>query len=150
MKTVLGFAAVCLVAASSAYRPSFAEAAEVKLLCAVAMKPAVDELAPRFEHLKGHKLVISYATAGVIRDKIRGGETFDAVVLPAPFMEPLVAQAAVTPDSMVLARSLISVGVRAGHQGQISAQPQRSKTRCWPRNQSRTLILRRAGVAGFR
>ena len=115
MRTVLGFAAISILAASSVFRPILAEAAEIKLLCAVAMKPAVDELAPGFERSTGHKVIITYATAGVLRDKIRSAEPFDAVVLPTPFMDPLVTQGTVASGSVVvLARSLVSVGVRAG------------------------------------
>jgi ABC-type molybdate transport system substrate-binding protein len=86
VKTALGFATVCLVAASCVFRPSFAEGAEIKLLCAVAMKPALDEIAPGFERSTNHKVTITYATAGVVRDKIRSGEPFDAALLPMPFM----------------------------------------------------------------
>jgi molybdate transport system substrate-binding protein len=114
-KTALEFAAVSLVAASCVFRPGFAEAAEIKLLCAVAMKPALDELAPGFEHSTNHKVIITYATAGMVRDKIRSGEAFDAALLPTPFMDPLVTQGSVVSGSVtVVARSLISVGVRAG------------------------------------
>ena len=49
MKIVSGLAAISLVAASSVFRPILAEAAEIKLLCAVAMKPAVGELAPALD-----------------------------------------------------------------------------------------------------
>jgi molybdate transport system substrate-binding protein len=113
VKTALGFATVCLVAA--VFRPSFAEGAEIKLLCAVAMKPALDEIAPGFERSTNHKVTITYATAGVVRDKIRSGEPFDAALLPPPFMDPLVAQGSVASGNVtVVARSLISLGVRAG------------------------------------
>jgi molybdate transport system substrate-binding protein len=115
VKIISGLAAISLVAVSSLFRPILAEAAEIKLLCAVAMKPAVDELAPAFERLAAHKLIVTYGTAGGLRDKIRTGEAFDAAVLPTPFMDPLVTQGAVVSGSVtVVVRSLISVGVRAG------------------------------------
>jgi hypothetical protein len=44
MKTGMGLAAISLVAASCVFRPVVAEAAEVKLLCAVAMKSVLDDL----------------------------------------------------------------------------------------------------------
>jgi hypothetical protein len=69
------------VAASSVFRPILAEAAEIKLLCAVAMKPAVGELAPAFERSAAHELIVTYGTAGVLRDKIRTGEAFDAALV---------------------------------------------------------------------
>ena len=59
MKAILGFAAIGLVAASL-FRPTLTEAAEIKLLCAVAMKPALDELAPGFERSTNHKVIITY------------------------------------------------------------------------------------------
>ncbi len=115
MKTALGFATICLVAASCVFRPTFAKGAEIKLLCAAAMKPALDELAPGFERSTNHKVIITYATAGVVRDKIRSGESFDAALLPTPFMDPLVTQGSVASGNVtVVARSLVSVGVRAG------------------------------------
>jgi molybdate transport system substrate-binding protein len=115
VKTASGFATVCIVAASCVFRASFADGAEIKLLCAVAMKPALDEIAPGFERSANHKVVITYATAGAVRDKVRSGEPFDLALLPTPFMDPLVTQGAVASgDVTVVARSLISLGVRAG------------------------------------
>jgi ABC-type molybdate transport system substrate-binding protein len=97
------------------FRPAVAEAAEVKLLCAVAMKSVLDELAPAFERSTGHRAIITYGTAGTLRDKIRNGEAFDAALLPTPFMDPLTAQGMIDSGSVtVVARSLVSVGVRAG------------------------------------
>jgi molybdate transport system substrate-binding protein len=115
VKIILELAAISLVAVSSTFQPILAEAAEIKLLCAVAMKPAVDELAPAFERSAAHKLIVTYGTAGAVRDKIRTGDAFDAPLLPTPFMDPLVTQGAVVSDSVtVVVRSLISVGGRAG------------------------------------
>jgi len=93
-----------------------ASAAEVKALSAVAVKSALDELIiAGAERATGHKVTVAYATAGVLRDRIKAGEAFDMVILPRPFMDPLVAQGAIAPASAtVFARSLVSVGVRAG------------------------------------
>jgi molybdate transport system substrate-binding protein len=115
MKTGMGLAAIGLVAASCVFRPVIAETAEVKLLCAVAMKSVLDELAPAFERSTGHRAIITYGTAGVLRDKVRNGEAFDAALLPTPFMDPLAAQGMIDSGSVtVVARSLVSVGVHAG------------------------------------
>jgi molybdate transport system substrate-binding protein len=92
-----------------------AEAAEVKLLCAVAMKPALNELSASFERATSNKVTITYATAGALRNKIKGGEAFDVALLPAPFMDPLVADGKISSDGVsIVARSLISVGARTG------------------------------------
>lgn len=92
-----------------------ANAAEVKVLGAVAMKSALDDLVAGFERASGHKVTVVYATAGVLRDRIRGGEAFDLTILPRPFMDPLLTQGPIaTGSATVFARSLVSVGVRAG------------------------------------
>ena len=92
-----------------------ANAAEVKVLGAVAMKSALDDLVAGFERATGHRVTIVYATAGVLRDRIKGNEAFDITILPRPFIDPLVRQGAIaTGSAAVFARSLVSVGVRAG------------------------------------
>jgi molybdate transport system substrate-binding protein len=106
--------AVWLIA-TSLPQPTYANAVELKVLCAVAMKWSLEELTPAFEKATGHKVSATFATAGAVRDKIRNGEAFDVAVLPTPFMDPLAAQGAVAPQSVVVwARSLVSVGGRAG------------------------------------
>ena len=92
-----------------------AAAAEIKVLSAVAMRPALDELAPQFERATGHKLTISYAVAGELRKRIEGGEFGDMTILPRPWFEPLLTQGKITAGSqMILARSTVGVSVRAG------------------------------------
>ena len=57
-------------------------AAEIKVLSAVAMKPALDDLSREFEHSTGHTLKMAYATAGIVRDRMRDGETVDVAIAP--------------------------------------------------------------------
>ena len=91
------------------------EAGEVKVLSAVAMRVALDELAPEFERQTGQKVVMAYATAGVLKDRIQGGEMVDVTILPRPAMDPLVAQGKVAAATVaIFARSAVSVAVRAG------------------------------------
>ena len=91
------------------------EAGEVKVLSAVAMRAALDDLAPQFERQTGQKVVIAYATAGVLRDRIQGDEMVDVTILPRPAMDPLVAQGKVAADMVaIFARSAVSVAVRVG------------------------------------
>jgi len=108
------FAAI-VAAALLSVSAGVASAAEVKVLGAIAVKAPLDELVVGFERASGHKVAVAYATAGVLRDRIKGGEAFDVTILPRPFMDPLVTQGAVAPGSAVMfAQSLVSVGVRAG------------------------------------
>ena len=43
-----------------------ARAAEIKLLCAVALQPGMVALIPDFEKSSGHKVTIAYGTAGAV------------------------------------------------------------------------------------
>jgi molybdate transport system substrate-binding protein len=108
------FPLIALLAACMQSWTHSAEAAEIKLLCAVAMKPAMNQLAQGFEHSTGDNVVITYATAGVLRSKIEGGESFDVALLPTPFMDPLVGGKISSGNVPIIARSLISVGAHAG------------------------------------
>jgi molybdate transport system substrate-binding protein len=92
-----------------------AEAAEIKVLSAAALRPALNELGPRFERETGHKLVIQYEVVGVLKRQIEGGERFDVAILTTPFMEDLAKQGKIAADTRAnIARSGIGVFVRAG------------------------------------
>jgi molybdate transport system substrate-binding protein len=92
-----------------------ANAAEIKVLCAVAMKPAIDDLAREFERSTGHTVTVAYATAGIVRDRIRDGEAADVAILPRSAFDPLVASGKIAPGTAtVVARSLVAVAVPAG------------------------------------
>src|SRR5437773_2387429 len=65
-----------------------AAAAEIKVLSAVAMKAAIDDLAREFERGTGHAIKVDYATAGQVRDRIRDGEAFDVAIMPASAFDP--------------------------------------------------------------
>ncbi len=53
------------------------------------MRAAIDDLAPEFERTTGHKVTITYATAGVLRDRIQASEMVDLVILLKSAMGPL-------------------------------------------------------------
>jgi molybdate transport system substrate-binding protein len=92
-----------------------ANAAEIKILSAVAMKPALDDLAREFERTTGHTVKMAYATAGVVGDRIRDGETVDVAILPRSAFDPLLTQGKIAPGTAtVVARSLVAVAVPAG------------------------------------
>src|SRR5439155_331381 len=67
----LAGAAVMLLAGLSA---GAAGAVELKVVCAGAMRTALQELAPAFEKSSGHKLVIEYTLAGKVEEKIAADE----------------------------------------------------------------------------
>jgi molybdate transport system substrate-binding protein len=92
-----------------------AQATDIKVLSAVVMKSALDDLAREFERTTGQKIAIAYAPAGSISDRIQGGEAFDVTILPRPVIGRLETQGKILPGSAaVLARSAVSVCARAG------------------------------------
>ncbi len=92
-----------------------AGAAEVKLLSAAVMKPAVPELAADFERMTGHTLTISYDSAGAIRKRVQDGEAADAALIQQPAVEALSQQGKVARGSIVtVARSGVGVAVPKG------------------------------------
>src|SRR6267154_4816767 len=71
---------------------STARAAEIKLLCAVALHPAMAALIPDFEKSSGHKVTIAYGTAGAVADRVLKGEAADIVISAVPAIGQLQAQ----------------------------------------------------------
>ena len=106
---VLGLALFGITAASTA------RAAEIKLLCAVALHPAIDVLIPDFEKSSGHKVTIAYGNAGAIMDRFQKGEAADIMINAAPLMDQLQAQGkVVVGDRIIIAKVGVSAFVRKG------------------------------------
>ena len=94
---------------------STARAAEIKLLCAVALHPAIDALIPDFEKSSGHKVTIAYGTAGAVADRVQKGEAADIVISSVPLIDRLQAQGKVVAGSRVnIAKVGVGVFVRKG------------------------------------
>jgi molybdate transport system substrate-binding protein len=104
-------AALCTFALSGAA----GHAAEVKVLTSVALKSALDELAPTFEKKTGHKLTIDYGLAADQKKRILGGEHTDFIILTRTMMEDLAKQNKLTADGLVnVAGTPVAVAARAG------------------------------------
>jgi len=91
------------------------QAAEIKILTAGAFKPVVSALAPSFEKMTGHKVIIDNDTAGALTKRIEGGEAFDAVFLTPAALKDLTSKGltAEAPQANV-ARVAIGVAVKEG------------------------------------
>src|ERR1051325_11020103 len=84
---------------------STAKAAEIKLLCAAALHPAIDVLMPDFEASSGHKVTVAYGNAGAIAERFQNGETADLIINAAPLMDQLRAQGKVMAgDRIIIAK----------------------------------------------
>lgn len=91
------------------------DAAEVKLLSASVLKPALTELSGEFERTTGHKLIISYDSAGAVKNRIQSGEIADVAIIQKPAAGALLTQGKIAGGSVVsLARSGVAVALRKG------------------------------------
>jgi molybdate transport system substrate-binding protein len=109
---------------------STARAAEVKLLCAVALQPAMVALIPNFERSSGHKVIIAYGTAGAVADRVTKGEAADIVISAGPLIDQLQAQGKVLADSRVtVAKVGVGVFVR-----KVAAKPDISSADAFKRS----------------
>jgi molybdate transport system substrate-binding protein len=94
---------------------SRADAAEIKVLTAGAMKGMVSELGAEFTRETGHTLALTSGTVGQLRDKLLAGEAADVVVMSDTAIDQLIAQGQLARGSRVdIARTGIGVAVREG------------------------------------
>ena len=89
-------------------------AAEVKVFTSVALKSALDALAPAFEKKTGHKLVIDYALAAEQKKRVLDGERADVIIVTRAMMEDLVKQKKVTEGLVNVVGTPVSVAARTG------------------------------------
>ena len=69
-----------------------ASAAEIKLLCPVAMQAVMPEITGPFERASGHKVAVEFATAGAIANRLLKGEAADVAIVSDPQMDELEKQ----------------------------------------------------------
>ena len=92
-----------------------AQAAELKVLSAIGMQSVLEDLGPKFERVTGHKLAISFATAGAAVKRAQGGEVADVVITTRQGIDGLVKNGKAAADNVnVLASAGISVAIRKG------------------------------------
>jgi molybdate transport system substrate-binding protein len=107
-----------------------ARAAEVKLLSASALHPAIDALIPDFEKSSGHKITVAYGTAGAVADRVQKGEAADIVMSSVPMIDQLQAQGKVVAgDRVIIAKVGVGAFVRKG-----SAKPDISSVDAFKRS----------------
>lgn len=96
--------------------PSFvAGAAEISVLSAGGIRPALDELVPQFERTSGHKVAIKYVGGPVIKREIDAGGAFDVVISNTSSIDELVKAGKIAAATRAdVARAGVGVGVRAG------------------------------------
>lgn len=94
---------------------SAARAAEINLLSASALHPAIDALIPDFEKASGHKVAVSYGTAGAVTDRVQEGEAADLVLSSVPMIDRLQTQGKLVPgERAIIAKVGVGAFVRRG------------------------------------
>jgi molybdate transport system substrate-binding protein len=94
---------------------SAAQAAEVKVLSAGAVRGIVTDLAEAFRQETGHTVTLTFGTVGVVRQKLTAGEPADVVIMTDAAIDEMAQKGAVIPGTRAdLARTAIGVGVREG------------------------------------
>ena len=112
---------------------TIARAAEIKLLCAVALHPALDVLIPDFEKSSGHKITVAYGTAGAVADRVQKGESADIVISSVPMIDRLQAQGKVVAgDRVIIAKVGVGAFVRKGAAKPDISSVDAFNVRCWP------------------
>jgi molybdate transport system substrate-binding protein len=92
-----------------------AEAAEIKVLSAGAVRAVVVEVAHVFANDTGHSLKGAFGTVGVVRGKLEAGEPVDVVIATDAAIDEMVRQGFVVAGTRTdIARAGVGVGVREG------------------------------------
>jgi molybdate transport system substrate-binding protein len=111
--TIAVTAVSCVLLVATASR--VASAAEIKLLCSLALQSAMSELLPQFEKSSGHKVTIDYGTAGGLTDRIQKGQAADVAISARRQMANLEKQGKIAKDSSVdIAKFGVGLFVRKG------------------------------------
>ena len=91
------------------------DAAEIKLFCTTALNKAMEQLAPAFERVNGHKLAMTFASAVSLAKRVAEGEAADVAIVSAPAVDDLIKRGRMAPGGRVdIAKSGMGVAVRAG------------------------------------
>ena len=78
--------------------------AELKILGAGPVKRGVTQVAALFEKSSGHRVVVEFVGAPLVRDRILAGEAVDVAIVPAATMDEFVAGGKVAAESRAAGR----------------------------------------------
>ena len=88
-------------------------AAELRLLCPVAMRAVMPEIIAQFEKATGDKLATEYATAGAVTERVQKGDAADVAIASTSQIDTLLGQGRIAAGTRSqIARVGIGVFVR--------------------------------------
>src|SRR4051794_28033852 len=106
--------AVLAVVAALA-RPHPADAARITVLSSNAVRAAYADLIPAFEKNSGHRVVMNWAGAAELKNRVNAGAEADLIITPSADVDELVTNGKVVTGTRIdLAKSVIGVAVRSG------------------------------------
>jgi molybdate transport system substrate-binding protein len=116
MKALRLAVSMCLLAALGMLaHPRPANAAEVRVLCSVALRAVAEELFPEFEKATNHKIVAQFGLAAAQTQKAESGEPFDLIIVTPAMVDDLIKHGKVAADTRtVVARSGLGLIIKAG------------------------------------
>lgn len=123
-------ATACLGMSVLLVQTAASKAADIKLLCAIALQQLMENLGPKFEGATKHKLTTTIAPLGQALKRLQDGEVYDLVILPQRGVEGLAKDGKVvasTATPIVVTR--IGVAVRKS-----AAQPDISTSEAFKRS----------------
>lgn len=90
------------------------QAAEIKVLCTIGVKPALPDIVAEFERTSGHKVSITWGNASALKTRYLEGEQADVALLTSGAIDDLAKAGKVAAPRVDLARSGIGFAVKAG------------------------------------
>jgi molybdate transport system substrate-binding protein len=132
IKTVVTIPAAILALIAGLFsllaRRTPAQATDLHVMISDGMKTVVEEITPQIEHSIGRKLAPQFNSSKNLRDKIQGGEPFDAAILTSDVLEDLIKQGKIAADTRVdISRTGMGMGIRAGVQKPDISTPEALK-----------------------
>jgi molybdate transport system substrate-binding protein len=104
-----GLAIIAALAADAAV-----QAAEIKVLCTIGVKPALPDVVAEFERATGHKVTITWGNAAALKSRYLEGERADVLILTAAAIDDVAKAGKVAGSRIDLARSGVGLAVKAG------------------------------------
>jgi molybdate transport system substrate-binding protein len=100
----------------------FAPAADIKVFSTIGVQSALEELAPQFEKVSGHKLNFTWATAAILVKRVQAGESADLMVLTKQSLEALIkdSKASAGPDATFVSAGMAVVAKKGAPKPDIS------------------------------
>src|SRR5579884_2058697 len=87
----------------------------IEVMSTGAVEPMIEALGHEFEHASGHRLALTFMTAGALREAFLGGQKADLLVLPDPAMRAFEQEGRIVAGTRTpLASSVTGVAIRAG------------------------------------